>query len=515
MFQHPLIPLVFSIILLLLVLKQSLTKRTLLKWRLSFSALIVFICALFVVFRHEIEKSEFWTNFSDWTLLSIDILIGLFLIVLSELSIAQEQFNQDLFYTLDQTRYYVLLDKKERIKEISTVFLNDLGLSKTEALKKNFFETIEKKYRIFSLNGTEVSKDDLKIYFANPSKDAQKEQMNLEVHDDKGDVFAYYFMETPILVFGRFQGRLFIGDKKDSDNLVGMEKNLADSMKELELIKSRFITVLEKTNEGIYFSNQTEKNIWLNDVIVQMLSLNENSMSLEDFKKRIHPDDLALYEEKLSQVNHINPNYSVSYRFDTGSRYAYVKEEGSRITNGRVVEFCGILRLLDHYHFEKTGTELDLIQGEPEMLAMTKRLFEQNKVFQLVVLHVGSIPKLNEDFGRGIGNMALSEYIKAISHRFVDENMIYRVSGLDFVILLTDYRKMDLLKNSLSGSEKLLHVTAEYGSIKVSVEAYMGISYSTEARNDKEVLAHSKEALKFALNEKFNGNHAYYKEIHQ
>lgn len=82
---------------------------------------------------------------------------------------------------------------------------------------------IEKKYRIFSLNGTEASKKDLNIYYS-PVNQTSSQPMNLEIHDEAGDVSAYYFTETPILLFGKLKGRLFVGDKKGSETLVGMEK---------------------------------------------------------------------------------------------------------------------------------------------------------------------------------------------------------------------------------------------------------------------------------------------------
>lgn len=512
--QAPLIPLILSCILLIYVIRQSLAKRTFMKIKLLFSFLFTFAATFILVFYGEISKDDQMKRIVDWILLGLDGVIGLFIIFLCEISASKVQFNQDLFHTLDQTKFYVLIDKKNRVKEISTLFLNDLGLEKSQALRKNLFDLIETKYRIFSLNGTDASKNDLKIYYGNTKNiSVTGDTMDLELHDDNGDVLAYYFSETPILVFGRFKGRLFVGDKRGSESLVGMEKDLAESIGELELIKSRFITVLEKTNEGIFFNNLTDKSIWMNDVLVHDLSLSGNSMSLDGFVKNVHPDDLAMYKTKMSQINNINPTYSLSYRFNTGSRYIFVKEEGTRITNGKMIELCGVIRILDNYKFEKTQTELDVIQGEPEMLAALNQLYQQDKVFQLVYFKMESIPKLNEKFGRSIGNMALSEYVKLIKNRFVDVNMIYRISGLEYVAIITDYRKMDMLKNALVNGEKLLHVAANYGNINVEIEAFMGISYSTDAKNPKACLANSKEALRFCSNPHFSSNYAYFKDI--
>ncbi len=511
MYQHPIIPFILCTILLIFVLKQSLNKHQLLKGRFFLCFFLCFGCGLILVFYHEIKQNQWWNSIVEWILLGIDLLVGLCMIVFLELSASKENFNHQLFETLSQTKLYCLVDRKNRITDISDLFLQDLGFSKEEVLKKNLFDVIEKKYRIFSLNGTEASKKDLNIYYS-PVNQTSSQPMNLEIHDEAGDVSAYYFTETPILLFGKLKGRLFVGDKKGSETLVGMEKNLADSVSELELIKSRFITVLEKTKEGIFFADLKENSIWINDILVQQLCLSGNSLSLEAYQKNIHPDDLPLVLEKLRQVNQVTPSYLLSYRYNIGTRYAYVQEEGMRISNGKQIERCGMIRLLDHYRFAHTDTELDKVLGEPELFAQLKRLLDQQKVFQIVYFKVASIPDLNEKYGRNIGNMALSEYIKLVKFRYVDQEMIYRLTGLDFIALITDYRKMDLLKNSLMNQEKILHVSAEYGAIKVDIQTYMGIVYSTEVKTAQEAVDHGKTALLLAMNPKYNANYAYYKD---
>lgn len=512
MYQHPLIPLVLSIILLMFMIKQSFARHKFLKNRFILSFIIVFVCALLFVFYPEISTSNSWKSTVDWIMLGIDVFIGLLLLIFTELSASKEQFNRDLFATLDETKFYVLVDKKNRVKEISSLFLADLEVEKDKVLRKNIFDVIEIKYRIFSLNGNDATKEDLKIYYNKNNKDKTSKEMNLEIHDDNGDAHAYYFVESSIVVFGKFKGRLFVGDKKSSENLVGMEKNLEESTTELELIKSRFITILDKSKEGVFFTNLNDSSIWVNDNLVESLSLSKNDMSLDEFRTNIHPDDLAMVKAKLAQVNNVSPDYTVSYRYNTGTRYAYVKEEGSRISNGESIELCGLISILDTYQFERTQTELDKIKGEPEMLSTIKQLFQQNKVFQIVHMRIESIPDINEKFGRSIGSMALSEYVKLIKHRYVDSDMIYRISGLEFIAFITDYRKMDMLKNGLVNGEKILHVSAEYGSIDVNIDVSMGISYSSDANSPSMAIANSKEALRFCSNPKFSSNYVYFKD---
>ncbi len=511
MFQHPIIPLVFSSLLIILVIKQCFSKRKFLKGRLFYSVILTFISALILVFYPEIKENDKLMNVIQIGMIAIDALVGLILIFISENSASKEQFNNDLFETIDDSKLYVVVDKRNRIKEISTLFVNDLGLTKEEVSKKNLFNMIEKKYRIFSFNGTDANKNDLNIYFSNLETEAGS--LTIELHDDKGDVFEYYFTQKPIYVFGKIKGRLFIGDKKGNEELVGMEKNLAESNDELNIIKSRFITVLERTKEGIFFADTINKTIWVNNNVVNDLKLRSSSLTLEEFYANIHPDDLAMYKAKLSQINNINPNYSITYRYNTGVSYAYVKEEGSRISNGLKIELCGFIRLLDSYKYEKTQSELDNIAGQAEMLAQINQLYEKQHTFQVIQFKMSSIQDLNDKYGRDIGNVAISEYVKLIKNRFIDANMIYRVSGLEFVGIITDYRKMEILKKDLTNNEKILNVNADYGSINIKLSANMGIIYSTDAVNAKDAFKKCSEALKISTNPRYNNNYAYYKDI--
>ncbi|MDE5856520.1 MAG: diguanylate cyclase [Anaeroplasmataceae bacterium] len=510
-YAQPLVPLVLGLVLLFLLIKQSLIRKKLLKGRLIFTFLIVLGCALVLAFYSELTKTEENTRVTEWCLVGADVIIGISYILFSEISSSREQFNKDLFLTLDQSKLYALVDSKNRIKEMSKRFLDDLNLTAEEVYKKNFFDTIESRYQIFKLNGAEVSLDDLNIFFKSP--ETKETTLNLEIHDNHGDVSAYYFNQRPILMLGRLSGRIFIGDKKGTEELVGMEKNLAESTDELDMIKSRFMTILEKSTEGIFFQDLTNKSIWVNDILKQKLCLNYNDLTLDEFIQNIHPEDLALYQEKHASINNIHPKYSLSYRYNTGSRAIYIKEEGTRITNGKTIELCGIIKPIEGQKSDKTVTFIDRVLGEPEMLASINRLYKEQQTFQVVIIKLTSIDKTNDEHGRGFGDMIISEYIKWVTNRYVDVNLIYRISGLEFVAILTDYRKMERLKNDLANNEKILHMNVEYGSAKTKVEALMAICYSTEAKDAKDIIKKSKETLRICSKEQYSANYAYYKDI--
>lgn len=515
--QHPIIPIIFCAILIIIIIKQSFVQHRFLKIKALFAAILAFISVMILIFYNDFGVDGSWlSNYNRdmvyLILLVVDILIGILFFSTINSSYGNERLQQQLTKTLDETKYYVVLDNKDRVKTISSLLLKDLNITLEQAYKKNFFDVLEYRYRIIAFNQQECDKNDIKKfyydYFKNKNFTTNKIELNLQ-NDDSSE-FALYFFENPIIVSNKYKGRILMGEKKSEENLIGMEKDLAETSLELDLIKNRFVTILEKTSEGIFFNNLSQGYIWCNDILVKKLSLSGNSLKQDEFYKLIHPDDLALFKDKM---NSLPSDYSLSYRFNTGSSYTYVKEEGHKIVCGKTIELCGIMTVIDNYRFAKTDTILDTILGEPEMLARIQSLENTDKIFEVVYFKVASIPQINEQCGRAIGNTILAQYVSFIKQNFVNDNQIYRLTGLDFVAIVTDYRKMDVLKNNLINGEKILHAQAEYANEKVITDVYMGISRSDDHPSHKDTLKHAKEALRFCSNPQFNSNFAYYKDI--
>ena len=517
---HPIIPLIFSALELILLIQQSIVKRHFFKIKTFISVLVLFIVVLTLVFYNDFEKVEYLKTikieYVNWALLGLSAIIALLFFTTIDFSNSSIKFQNELTKSINTNKYYVVLDKKDRIKDASELLLNDLKLNFSEIYGKNFFDVLETQYRIESVNDEAISKDELKKYYSSYHEKALpnnkvKLDIGLTSYED-GTAIALYFIETCIFNDTKYTGRILMGDKKSEENLIGMESNLASANKELDLLRSRFITVLDKTNEGIYFGNIDDNYIWFNDVLVKKLSLNGNTLSFEDFYKMIHNEDVMMYQDKLKEAKE---DYNLSYRFNTGSSYVYLKDKGKKIISDKTVELCGVIEILNDNSFEKTETILDSLKGEPELNARLTLLNRANKIYQIVVMNISSVPEINKEYGRAIGNAFLSQYVSTIKDNFVTENQIYRIGGLDFVLVLTDYRKMDVLKNNLYNGEKLLHQHINYASKEMDCDIYMGISSVDDSANHDICLDNAKQALGYAINPQFNSNFAYFKDINK
>lgn len=519
--QSPLIPVIFTGLVVIIVLLQCLVKRKFLKVRLILTLVNCFASVLLLVCFSDIKKANEVVGNDSYLILTY---VGMILIELAafgllfstlDFSITNEKFQRVLTASLDESKFFVFLDKKDRIKAISTHFLENLEIQESTALRKNFFDVIEMKYRIIGLNGEEALKSDIKKFFLHydkRAKEGEKTPIEINIQSEEGQENSYYFIEDPIFTRGNYQGRILMGEMKDEESLIGMERDLTQAQNELDLIRSRFTTLIYKTNDGIFFNNVTNHSIWVNDVLVEKLSLNGNSLDSSEFYSNMHPDDVALYQNILGSNR--GEDYEVTYRYNTGSYYVYVKEVGQKIVQNNTVEFVGIMNVVDDFRFEKTNTILDSIGTEAELMNRYKQLLsDENNVFMTVHFKVASIPEINEKYGRPVGNMMLSQYVAYIKKNYVNNNYIYRVSGLEFVAFITSYNRMEALKNSLINEEKILHVSATYASEKVATEVYMGISYSSDPGNRKDTLKNARYALKYASNPQFKSSYAFYKDV--
>lgn len=512
--QSPYIPLILSLILLFTIILQCFAKKRFYKVRFILSFLLVFASIFVLIFYGEIKEDPTALTITNYCFLALDAAVFIILITTLDFSISNEMLQKELTRSLDETKFFVLLDKKDRVKDISELFVKDLGIEPHEAIGKNIFDVIEMKYYIVGLNGADVLKNDVKKYYAHYGKRAEKgtnSKIELLVQTEDAAVNAIYFNESVIFSGEKYKGRVLIGDKKNEETLIGMEAQLESANTELDLLKERFVTLIGKTNDGIFFNYLNKKVIWFNDILVKRLLLNGNSLDAAEFYRNIHPEDIAYYQEVMGNLK--NEDYSITYRYNTGAYYVYVKEMGHKIVNDKTIELCGIMSILDDVRYEKTETALDSVGNENEMQVRFKQLLATDQVFEVVYFKMDSIPEINEACGRAIGNMMMAQYVSVFRDKFITDNLLFRVAGLEFVAFITNYNRMESLKTNLRNEEKILHLTAEYAGQKILCDVKMGLTYSNDTTSPKDSINNAKRACKIAQNEQFTSSFAYFRDL--
>ncbi len=519
MLQHPIYTLILSVFLVVIVIKQCIINRSLLKVRLMLSFILVFVLAFLSIFYDEMIQKENTKNIMIYGVLSCEIIIGLYFIFSVKASLSKQNYEQEILSSFDETKIVILLDKKDRIKHISDLFCKELNQPKENLIGYKFIDIFNECFDIISYNGESISKKDFTVYYSdyiNRAKEGDKDQVEYILYNRiKGENFAMHLVESPLIVMNKYNGKIMVGDKKSEKNLIGIEKELNTTSDELDGLRMRFSSIIELAEEGIFFIDLDDNSVWCNDSLVLALNLSGNSLSLEEFRHYIHSEDLPLYKNRIDALTSKNPDYEITYRYKTGADYSFVKEFGKRIygVNG-LNEICGILNVLRLNHYERTNiSSLDSIQNKSDLLAKATQYHNEGKVYEMVLFRLDNIPDINEKNGRDTGNLLMSEYIRQISQYFVNDNQIYRMNGLEFVALITDLRKMDVLKKNLENNEKILHTSSKYGALEISLEVFMGIAFSKDAPRPADVLKCANDCLKLALKPQISQNYVYYRDL--
>jgi GGDEF domain-containing protein len=321
----------------------------------------------------------------------------------------------------------------------------------------------------------------------------------------------------PVFALGKYKGRICVGEKKTDFNLLAVEKELNDRNSELESIRHKFIATLELSEEGLFYIDLDERTIWASDALVSSLGLPSNLLDLTDFRRLIEAEDLKKYLALLGDLTINKTQYQTSYRIKVKGRYIWFKEKGKRLfedTNSAII--MGTLNPMKTKHFQASQIEiLDLLKDRNEFMAHMHKLFNDNRYFQLVVFRLQNIPKINEDYGREVGNMFIAEYIKKMSSSFVSESGdIFRITGIEFAITITDPRKMDVLSNGVKSNPTFLNLNMQYGSISEALEVFAGIAIGgSDAHEEHQLYQAAYQALKISLNPQFSSHGCYYKDI--
>ena len=512
----PTITLLFCALLLVIILMQCITKKVFFKFRFILAFLVTTGVALVFVFYNQMKESDnkFWYYFADLSLVAADIILVILLFFSIDFSFTSEVLNKELTKSIDLNRNYVLLDKKDRVKEISTNLAEELGVDKSEAYGKNFFDVIEIHNRIVGVNGEEVFSDEIKKFYAHYKRDINRKVNPFEITITVGDTAeksVMFFTETNIFSNDRYKGRIFYGNKKNENELVGLEKDMAVQNTKLDSLKNRLSFLIGNTNEGIYFFNVTKKEMWFNDVLVKKLALDSNSLTPAEFLARLHPADVEIYTDLMK-----NPvkDYKISYRFNTGAYYLNITEVGRKSVSS-FVEIDGIITVLNDFTYAKTNTLLDKIQTEEYMrLKYQDLLKEESQIFEVAYFKLSQIPQVNDKYGRAVGNEIMANYIYRFVNNYLPEGFIYRVSGLEFVGFLTNLNRIAALREHLLENEdKVLTISIDVANEKVKTSIYLGLCFSKDDTYHKEkTLDHAKEALKVAENERYSSKYVNYKE---
>ncbi|PKK93046.1 MAG: hypothetical protein CVV61_06660 [Tenericutes bacterium HGW-Tenericutes-6] len=523
MLQHPIYPLIMTVFTLVMVIIQSIQSEKVLKNRLVLAffnitvAVMVFVMydALIVgIPLHE----DLYIGFNFYSY-AIFILI---LYATFKIAILKGNHYSLFVKSIKNSRWnaYYVVDQKEKIRDMSHSLLNELNLDKDEVIGKKLFQVFNKTIRFTKYNGQEINNRQLETFYQSykeHAKPGDSEVEELTFLNTLGNPIILHMVMQPVYVLGKYKGRICVGEKKADFNLLAVEKELNERNQELESIRHKFIATLEISEEGLFYIDLDERTIWASDKLVEFLDLPSNTLDLTDFRRLIDAEDLKKYLALLGDLTVNKRQYTTSYRIMVNGRYMWFKEKGKRLfedQNQTII--MGTLNPMKTKHY--LASHIDLLDGlkdQNEMMVSMHKLFQDNRYFQLLIFRLKNLPKINDTHGREVGNMLMAEYIKKMKTTFVTESGdIFRVSGIEFAVTITDPRKIDILQQGVKGNKTFLNLIMQYGSISVELEVFAGIAIGgTDAHEEHKLYLAAVQALKIAENPNFASHICYHKDI--
>lgn len=523
MIQHPIYPLIIACFTLFLVIIESIQSEKVLKNRmiLAFFNIALSVMAFVLYASFILKNATYQTIYIGFNF----FVYFVFLIILYstfKTSTLKANHYQIFIKSIKNTQWnvYYVVDKKERIKDMSSTLLHELNMEKEDVIGKKLFTVFNQSIRFVKRNNQEINNRQLDVYYQtykDTLKIGDQEIEELLLMNATGQPVLFKMVNQPVYVLGKYKGRMSVGEKKSNFDLLEVEKALNHTNNELESIRHKFIATLELSDEGLFFIDLDERSIWFNDACVKHLGLPGNTLDLTDYRRQIDAEDLKKYLAALGDLTPTQTTYQASYRILVKGRYLWFKEKGKRLfedLKGSII--MGTLNPIANRHFMSSNIDiLDGIKDQHDLLVSMNKLFKNGRYFQLMLIELKNIPKINEDHGRDVGNMMMAEYIKKLKSSFVSESGdIFRMSGLVFGVTITDPRKMELIINGVKSNPTFLNLSMQYGSLSVDLEVFAGIAIGgSDAHQELELYDAAKKALKMAFNPQFTNHCCYYKDL--
>ena len=115
--QSPIISVIFAGLITVIVIMKSLISRRFLLTRFIISALITFGGVLFMIFKDQIlaTDNKGLIYFMYIALIAIEVASFVLLFTVVDLSFSSENFQRELKKSINDTKFYVILNKKDKV----------------------------------------------------------------------------------------------------------------------------------------------------------------------------------------------------------------------------------------------------------------------------------------------------------------------------------------------------------------------------------------------------------------
>lgn len=224
---------------------------------------------------------------------------------------------------------------------------------------------------------------------------------------------------------------------------------------ELRESEARWKYALEGAGDGVWDWDVERDHFSLSPQMQSMLEVPTDIPieTLEDYFRRIHPDDLIMVRNNLETcLAGKTPSYTSEFRTQrSNGEWKWVLSRGkvvSRNAEGRALRMIGTLSDISaHKHMEEELRQLsntDTLTGLPNRRYLLSRLDGEISRLQrlpeqplaVLMLDLDHFKWINDQFGHATGDMVLQHFATMIRHEIRKIDTVGRMGGEEFAIIL-------------------------------------------------------------------------------
>ncbi|SFJ48014.1 diguanylate cyclase domain-containing protein [Aerobium aerolatum] len=285
------------------------------------------------------------------------------------------------------------------------------------------------------------------------------------------------------------------------------------------IIKARAHEALEESEEHHRFTVEYNPQIpWTSDPQGRILSVSSRwveatGIPVEDalgngWFKALHPDDtqrlVAYWNEHLKTGQPVDVKFRIRLK-DGSYRWVRARASARRTKEGTILKWYGAVEDIDDVEQATERLRRQAYQDEvtrlPNRRAFEERLagrLRDNAAINVLMLDINGFKTINERFGHEAGDAALRLFGRYLRKAMPQADMVARIAGDAFVVLLTNYPPAETLQRFA----KKIGKAVEYQLSKSTKTRLCGVSIGcVEAQRDigaDEVVRRARLALSAA-----------------
>jgi GGDEF domain-containing protein len=317
-----------------------------------------------------------------------------------------------------------------------------------------------------------------------------------------------------ILIFGliimavTFRRKIQVTKNLTDYDFFELEKELDRVNKASDLLRKRFIYSIDLLNEGLVFYESDYSGLYITDQVKALINTDQNQLTMDEYLALIHEEDKKQYLQNIKKMNDKLSSFEIKYRIQAGENYAWVIEKGKMFKHNKAEHIISTFKPVNLKLFPDTMIEeLDSLPYEDDLTKTLSILRKEKQTFYLIMLHLTNIPDINKRFGRDVGNLMIAEYVKNMRYHFAREkNTLFRITGVQFALIIKDELKYQNLHRALSSGGDLINLKLNIGGIQQIIYPNLGVMKSDpwSKVNINDLISLSNKALEEAISDNKN-----------